>query len=80
MFDNQQLATQIQDTLNLGFVPIESGKKIAAVIHGEYDQHGEVKATMAVVVKVNNEWQVQTLVDWSHEDGAKLGFNVAWSR
>lgn len=80
MFDNQALANQIQNTLNLGVVNIPEGKKVAFVIHGDLDNHMQVKATAAFVVKVNDEWQVQSLVDWSHDEGVKAGVTVAWSK
>ena len=80
LFDNQALANQIQNTLNLGIVEIPANKKVAFVIHGDLDRHMQMKATAAFVVKVNDQWQVQSLVDWSHEEGAKAGINVAWSK
>lgn len=79
MFDNQALAAQIQNTLNLGIIEIPPDKKVAFVTHADFGRDG-LKATAAFVVKVNDEWQVQSLVDWSHDDGVKAGINVAWSK
>jgi len=76
---NFDLESRIESTLNRGFLKIPDGHKIAVITHAEYGQSG-LEIQGAFVMKVVNEWQVQTLVDWKHDGGIVIGMNLEWSK
>jgi len=68
---------ELEKQLNSGKINIPDGKKAAFVVHGDLVD-GTVTAAFAY--KTGDNWQVGTVVDWSHEKGIDAGFNVHWSR
>lgn len=73
MFDTAELEKQ----LNAGKITIPDNHRVAFVTHANLN---DKSVTAALAFKTGNNWQVGTVLDWSHDEGINAGFNVSWSK
>lgn len=78
IFDDSAIRNHIEDVMNSNVIQVPKGKKIAFVVDADFSRDGRISG--AFVARVGDYWQVGTLVDWSHDAGAKAGFRVMWSK
>lgn len=70
--------SHLQSLLDAGTVKIEDGHKAAFITHLGYNKGAT--ATAAFAINVGNGWQVNQIIDWSHDEGVTAGVNVVWSK